>query len=95
MRSLIALAVTLLLGFLLLGFVIRTIDSNTQVPVEEAGTQTDSKGVPSFSWEYGSFENDDGIPENRITLCAAYPNGFVERNEVVTVEGRCNEYANA
>lgn len=92
MRSLIALAVALLLGFLLLGFVIRTIDSSKEAPATETRTESEPQGAPSFSWEYESLEGEDGIPETRIMLAVTYPNGFVERKEVDTVEGSCNEY---
>lgn len=92
MRSLILLVVAFVLGFLVLGFLVRTIDSPEPVPAAEAPSGSAAEGTPVFSWEYETSENSDGIPETTITLAAAYPNGFVERKEIDTVEGSCNDY---
>lgn len=93
MRNIIAIAFTLLLGTLLLGFVITTINRSRPAPVEDFVQTGAPQGSPSFSWEYKTSENSDDIPQTEIMLAAYYPGGLIVRKGIDTIAGTCNEYS--
>lgn len=93
MRTIISVGFAVLLGILLLGYVVTTIDRAEPVPTSPNPVQSNTiQGDPAFTWQYETSENQDGIPETKISIAAIYLSGTITRKDVDTVEGNCNEY---
>lgn len=62
-----------------------------EAPGMEGMPQETSQGEPTFSWQYATDENGE-IPQTKISLSAAYPDGSSVTKAIDTVDGTCDAY---